>query len=63
MQLIFTGDIDFEQLKAAVGNAFDGWEGGAIPQTRYLAQRKCQITKYLYRGQDSVAARFGFNTG
>ena len=28
MRLIFAGDIDFEQLKAAVGNAFEDWNGG-----------------------------------
>ena len=29
MRLVFAGDIDFDQLKAAVGNAFDGWNTGS----------------------------------
>ena len=28
MRLVFAGDIDFEQLTAAVESAFDGWGGG-----------------------------------
>jgi zinc protease len=65
MQLIFTGDIDFEQLKAAVGNAFDGWEGGNdYPKLNTLPNENAVVTERIYiEDKTSVAARFGFNTG
>ena len=65
MQLIFTGDIDFEQLKAAVGNAFDGWEGGSdYPKLNTLPNENAVVTERIYiEDKTSVAARFGFNTG
>lgn len=65
MQLIFTGDIDFEQLKAAVGNAFDGWEGGSdYPKLNTFPNENTEVTERIYiEDKTSVAARFGFNTG
>jgi zinc protease len=65
MQLIFTGDIDFEQLKAAVGNAFDGWEGGSdYPKLNTLPNENAVVAERIYiEDKTSVAARFGFNTG
>ena len=65
MQLIFTGDIDFEQLKAAVGNAFDGWEGGSnYPELDTLPNKNAEFAERIYiEDKTSVAARFGFNTG
>ena len=65
MQLIFTGDIDFEQLKAAVGNAFDGWEGGSdYPKLNTLPNENTEVSERIYiEDKTSVAARFGFNTG
>ena len=65
MQLIFTGDIDFEQLKAAVGNAFDGWEGGSkYPELDTLPNENAELAERIYiEDKTSVAARFGFNTG
>ena len=65
MQLIFTGDIDFEQLKAAVGNAFDGWEGGSdYPKLNTLPNENTEVAERIYiEDKTSVAARFGFNTG
>ncbi len=65
MQLIFTGDIDFEQLKAAVGNAFDGWEGGSeYPELDTLPNENAKFAERIYiEDKTSVAARFGYNTG
>ena len=65
MQLIFTGDIDFEQLKAAVGNAFDGWEGGSdYPELDTFPNENAEFFERIYiEDKTSVAARFGFNTG
>lgn len=65
MQLIFTGDIDFEQLKAAVGNAFDGWEGGSeYPKLNTFPNENTAVAERIYiEDKTSVAARFGFNTG
>ena len=65
MQLIFTGDIDFEQLKAAVGNAFDGWEGGShYPELDTLPNENTEFFERIYiEDKTSVAVRFGLNTG
>ncbi|MGZ0709577.1 M16 family metallopeptidase [Coraliomargarita sp. W4R53] len=64
MTLIFTGDIDFEQLKAAVGNAFEGWnKGSQFPQlgTTQLKNREHSERIYI-EDKTSVAVRFGYNT-
>ena len=65
MQLIFTGDIDFEQLKAAIGNAFDDWEGGSdYPELDTFPNENTEFSERIYiEDKTSVAARFGFNTG
>ncbi len=65
MQLIFTGDIDFEQLKAAVGNAFDGWEGGSdYPELDTFPNENAEFFEGIYiEDKTSVAVRFGLNTG
>jgi zinc protease len=64
MKLVFTGDIDFEQLKAAVANAFDGWEGGsAYPEVDTTQVSNNERTERIYiEDKTSVAVRFGYNT-
>ena len=64
MTLIFTGDIDFEQLKAAVGNAFDGWKGGSAYPTLDTApnENKPAAERIYIEDKTSVAVRFGYNT-
>ena len=65
MTLVFAGDIDFEQLTAAVEFAFEGWTGGvdypkAVPPQ--LANK--QQSKRIYiADKTSVAVRYGQNTG
>ena len=64
MTLIFTGDIDFEQLKAAVGNAFEGWNAGSKSpplDTTQLANDE-QNERIYIEDKTSVAVRFGYNT-
>ena len=64
MKLIFAGDIDFEQLKAAVGNAFEGWTGGSeypTLDTTQLVNRK-KSERIQIEDKTSVAVRIGFNT-
>lgn len=64
MRLVFAGDIDFEQLKAAVGNAFEDWSGGsAYPEldTTQLENREFSDRIYI-EDKTSVAVRFGYNT-
>ena len=64
MRLIFAGDIDFEQLKAAVENAFEGWSGGSpYPEleTTQLENRKHSERIYI-EDKTSVAVRLGYNT-
>lgn len=65
MTLIFAGDIDFEQLSAAISNAFEGWEGGVdylseIPPQIENSQRNERI--YI-ADKTSVSVRYGYNTG
>ncbi len=64
MKLIFAGDIDFEQLKAAVGNAFEDWTAGSTyPKldTDQLENRELSERIYI-EDKTSIAVRFGFNT-
>lgn len=64
MRLIFAGDIDFEQLKAAVGNAFEDWNGGVdYPEldNEQLENRERAERIYI-EDKTSVAVRVGFNT-
>ncbi len=64
MRLIFTGDIDFEQLKAAVGNAFDDWDGGGdYPELETTQLENSERSERIYiEDKTSVAVRFGYNT-
>jgi len=65
MRLIFAGDIDFEQLKAAVGNAFEGWDGGAdYPELDTTQSDNSERIEHIHiEDKTSVAVRFGYNTG
>jgi len=65
MTLVFAGDIDFDQLTAAVGNAFEGWQGGVeypthVPAVNDNTQRSERI--YI-ADKTSVSIRYAFNTG
>lgn len=64
MRLIFVGDIDFEQLKAAVGNAFEGWvRGSDYPQLETMQLDNGQRAERIYlEDKTSVAVRFAYNT-
>jgi zinc protease len=64
MRLIFTGDIDFEQLKAAVGNALEAWEGGVDYPELDTTQldNSAREERILIEDKTSVAVRFGYNT-
>jgi len=64
MTLIFAGDIDFEQLKAAVGNAFDGWSSGSeYPKLETTQLENDEKAERIYiEDKTSVAVRFGYNT-
>ncbi|MEO0509186.1 MAG: pitrilysin family protein [Verrucomicrobiota bacterium] len=65
MLLVFAGDIDFEQLKAAVANAFEGWAGGVPYPTKHPGQITNESSEERIHIADktSVAVRYGFNTG
>ena len=65
MRLIFAGDIDFEQLKAAVGNAFEGWSTGSKHLNSETAQlnNSSQSERIRLKDKTSVAVRIGYNTG
>ncbi|WPJ96366.1 pitrilysin family protein [Coraliomargarita algicola] len=64
MTLIFTGDIDFEQLKAAVGNAFEDWNTGSEfpPLETTQLENNEQSERIYIEDKTSVAVRFGYNT-
>jgi zinc protease len=64
MTLIFAGDIDFEQLKAAIGNAFEDWiDGSQYPKlkTKQL-DNQAQSERIYIEDKTSVAVRFAYNT-
>lgn len=65
MRLVFAGDIDFEQLKAAVGNAFDGWTTGSeYPKSDTdQTENSLRSEKINLKDKTSVAVRIGYNTG
>jgi zinc protease len=65
MRLVFAGDIDFEQLTAAVEFAFDGWSGGVDYRSEQPAQlTNGQQSKRIYiTDKKSVAVRYAQNTG
>ena len=65
MTLIFAGDIDFEQLTAAVENAFVGWSGGVDYTKEIPAQleNKQSEQRIYIADKTSVSLRYGYNTG
>ncbi len=65
MRLVFAGDIDFEQLTAAVEFAFDGWSGGVDYPAELPAQltNKQQSKRIYITDKTSVAVRYAQNTG
>lgn len=64
MRLIFVGDIDFEQLKAAVGNAFEEWAGGQdYPELETTQLENRALAERIYiEDKTSVAVRLAYNT-
>ncbi|TVP79841.1 MAG: insulinase family protein [Puniceicoccaceae bacterium] len=64
LRLVFVGDIDFEQVKAAVGNAFDGWKGGSqYPELQTEQTDHGQHSERIYiEDKTSVSVRLGHNT-
>ncbi|MFT5836865.1 MAG: zinc protease [Candidatus Azotimanducaceae bacterium] len=64
MKLIFAGDIDFEQLKAAVGNAFEDWTSGSqYPELDVAQLENRELSERIYiEDKTSIAVRFGYNT-
>lgn len=65
MRLVFAGDIDFEQIKAAVANAFDDWSGGVPyldnfppPHENTSGQERIHIAD-----KPSVSVEYGYHTG
>jgi len=65
MRLVFAGDIDFEQLTAAVEFAFDGWTGGIDYPSEHPAQldNSQQDERIYITDKTSVAVRYAQNTG
>jgi zinc protease len=65
MCLVFAGDIDFEQLTAAVQFAFDGWSGGVNYPAELPAQlENSEQSKRIYiSDKTSVSVRYAQNTG
>lgn len=65
LQLVFAGDIDFEQLKADVKSAFDGWEGGiSYPSGHSKQLENTQKNERIFiADKTSVAVRYAQNTG
>jgi len=65
MRLVFAGDIDFEQIKAAVASAFGGWEGGvAYPEKTPPQEENAPADERIeIADKTSVSVNFGFNTG
>jgi zinc protease len=65
MRLVFAGDIDFEQLTAAVEFAFEGWSGGVDYPAELPTQLKnIQQSKRIHiADRTSVAVHYAQNTG
>ena len=65
MRLVFAGDIDFEQVIAAVENAFEGWNGGVDYPSELPAQleNKEQSERIYIADKTSVSVRYAYNTG
>lgn len=64
MRIVFAGDIDFEQLKAALAVAFDSWEGGADYPDKYPDPLPNQSgnTRIPIADKPSASVQFGYNT-
>jgi zinc protease len=65
MRLVFAGDIDFEQIKAAVANGFDGWAGGVPYPDNFPAQLEnaSEQERIYISDKTSVSVHYGYNTG
>ena len=65
MLLVFAGDIDFEQVRAAVADAFDGWTGGVPYAENTVAPRPPENQRETIRLEDkpSASVRYGQATG
>lgn len=65
LKIIFVGDIDFEQLNAAVAFAFEGWEGGDYDSIEYPEQlENTSVSERIFiADKTSVAIRYAYNTG
>jgi zinc protease len=65
MRLVFAGDIDFEQIKAAVANAFEGWSGGVpYPKDPPAQLKNASGTERIHiADKTSVSVLYGYNTG
>ncbi|MGJ8652723.1 MAG: M16 family metallopeptidase [Opitutaceae bacterium] len=65
MTLIFAGDIDFEQLTAAIDVAFEGWHGGVDypAATSKQLKNKAGSERIYIADKTSVSIRYGYNTG
>lgn len=65
MRLVFAGDIDFEQLSAAIELAFGGWSGGVDYPQELPAQldKRSQAKRIYIADKTSVAVRYAQNTG
>ncbi|MFP4070222.1 MAG: M16 family metallopeptidase [Opitutales bacterium] len=65
MRLVFAGDIDFEQLTAALENAFGDWRGGAPYPGATPPVTPAETRSEIIRIPDktSVSVRFGQTTG
>ncbi len=65
MTLVFAGDIDFAQLKAAVESAFSNWEGGVDYPTEVPNQlvNSNSTERIEITDKTSVSVHYGYNTG
>lgn len=65
MRLVFAGDIDFEQIKAAVANAFEGWDKGvAYPEDRPEQLDNARAEERIFiADKTSVTVNYAYNTG
>lgn len=64
MRLVFAGDIDFEQLKAAIEIAFEGWSGGVdypkIDDSPIANQ--ADTSQIFIADKPSISVHAGYNT-
>ncbi|ADE53437.1 M16 family metallopeptidase [Coraliomargarita akajimensis] len=65
MQLVFVGDVDFDQLSAAVETAFGDWSGGADYTTTASGQlgNRALNQEIVVEDKASVSVRYAHNTG